>query len=181
MLAPRVRATDCVNVNNDAFDAICPANCNSFESTTGAPYTGPTLATQSTSFHITTGGGNGEDCRLLDVDTENCITNRPPEGNYNNYGYCNITVLQPGLLRTEIFATESSYDTVTVRGDPSNSDTISYSGVLGPAGVVVDVGGVIQWESDGSVAEAGWTTRAGYCKHGGAYPTAQQKPGSSDC
>ena len=37
-----------------------------------------------------------------------------------------------------------------------NSDTISYSGVLGPAGVVVDVGGVIQWESDGSVAEAGW-------------------------
>jgi len=82
---------------------------------------------------------------LLDVETENCITNLPPgTGDYGNYEYCNIIVLQPGLLRTETFATESGFDTVTVRGDPSNSATTSYSGLLGPAGVAVDVEGEIQ-------------------------------------
>jgi hypothetical protein len=62
-------------------------------------------------------------------------------------------------LFTLSFETEKSYDTLTVGG-------VDYSGTLGPKGIFLQPGTLIQWKSDTSTQKKGWhLCNLPVCKH----------------
>eukprot|EP00439_Symbiodinium_sp_Y106_P022976 s1652_g2.t2 len=85
------------------------------------------------------------------IDGLGCISSSGTEdGNdYPNGDSCQILVTPNNTLPINVIAfnTEANYDSLIVNG-------VSYSGSEGPVGIVPTED--ISWESDGSVADAGW-------------------------
>jgi hypothetical protein len=82
------------------------------------------------------------------IDANGCATDGA--GEHGNDEACTIQVNAAGYLTATEFDTESGYDFVTIGGTP-------YQGGIGPHGVAASAGSAFQWQSDGSVTNAGWT------------------------
>ena len=82
------------------------------------------------------------------IDANGCATDGA--GPHGNDEACTIQVNAAGYLTATEFDTESGYDFVTIGGT-------RYQGRSGPLAVAASAGSTFQWQSDGSVTNAGWT------------------------
>jgi len=80
-----------------------------------------------------------------------CVTSANYPSNYGNSEACTITALEAGTMKVEAFDIEPCCDMLEVKVNGS-----TYGGTKGPQGVVLDVGDILSWTSDGSAVESGW-------------------------
>jgi len=79
-----------------------------------------------------------------------CLTTPEYPGSYPASEGCNVTALQGGELRVDLFATEYAYDILFVDG-------VAFSGVgSGPSGVSLATGSSLLWSPDAQTQEAGF-------------------------
>mmetsp|Transcript_146439 Transcript_146439/g.467809 ORF Transcript_146439/g.467809 Transcript_146439/m.467809 type:complete len:619 (+) Transcript_146439:69-1925(+) len=80
-----------------------------------------------------------------------CVTSANYPSDYGRSQACTITALEAGTMKVEAFDIEPCCDMLEVKVNGS-----TYGGTKGPQGVVLDVGDILSWTSDGSAVESGW-------------------------